>query len=216
MNVHSHVRRPMNQPQRLQPQVEPRALEILEGVRRAFAEKGFDGASMLDLARACGMSVGNFYRYFPSKAAIVAALITRDLAEVEAQFGAIIQSDDPMATLRMALHQRIEQDQCAGDGQLWAEITAAAIRKPEIGAAALQMEETITALLASIFARVTRRPLDEARQRYQGQAQVLVMLVKAMAMRTAQSGPAQPALAAQVVLLVDRILTDISNDIAKG
>ena len=34
--------------------------QLLEGVRQAFAEKGFDGASMLDLARACGMSVGNF------------------------------------------------------------------------------------------------------------------------------------------------------------
>ena len=102
------------------------------------------------------------------------------------------------------------------DGQLWAEITAAAMRKPEIGVAALQMEETITALLASIFARVTNRPYDEARQRYQGQAQVLVMLVKAMAMRTAQCGPASPALAAQVVTLVDRILADISNDIAEG
>ncbi|MGL5362382.1 MAG: hypothetical protein ACRDBH_05845, partial [Bosea sp. (in: a-proteobacteria)] len=73
-----------------------------------------------------------------------------------------------------------------------------------------------TTLLASIFARVTRRPLEEARHRYLGQSQVLVMLVKAMAMRTAQSGAARPELAAQVVLLVDRILADISNDIAKG
>ena len=55
------------------PLADQRSVEILEGVRRAFSEKGFDGASMQDLARACGMSVGNFYRYFPSKAAIVAA-----------------------------------------------------------------------------------------------------------------------------------------------
>ena len=44
---------------------EQRTLDILALVRVAFAEKGFDGASMQDLARAAGMSVGNFYRYFP-------------------------------------------------------------------------------------------------------------------------------------------------------
>ena len=52
-----------------------RSAEILASVRSAFAAKGFDGASMQDLARAAGMSVGNFYRYFPSKAAIVEDLV---------------------------------------------------------------------------------------------------------------------------------------------
>ena len=36
--------------------------------------------------QAAGMSAGNFYRYFPSKAAIVEALVARDLAEVEEAF----------------------------------------------------------------------------------------------------------------------------------
>ena len=41
-----------------------RQTDILEAVHGTFVEKGFDGASMQDLARAAGMSVGNFYRYF--------------------------------------------------------------------------------------------------------------------------------------------------------
>jgi hypothetical protein len=102
------------------------------------------------------------------------------------------------------------------DGQLWAEITAAAIRKPEIGEAARQMEETIVSLLTTIFAHATRRPVEEARTRYEGQCQMLVMLVKAMATRTAQCGPASPALAAQVLAVIDRILSDVSNDKAEG
>ena len=216
MNVHSHVRRPMNQPQRLQPQVEPRALEILEGVRRAFAEKGFDGASMLDLARACGMSVGNFYRYFPSKAAIVAALITRDLAEVEAQFGAIIQSDDPMATLRMALHQRIEQDQCAGDGQLWAEITAAALRKPEIAEITRQMESEIIGYLTTVFARFRNISELEARTRYQPHASLLVMMIKGSAMHPGQDPEARTHLTKLVIRTINRVLDEIVSDDLKG
>ena len=197
------------------PTPEERSLEILGSIRQAFAEKGFDGASMQDLARAAGMSVGNFYRYFPSKAAIVEAMCGYDLAEIQADFAEIQTSDKPMACLRDRILAHFDEDSLK-DGQLWAEITAAAIRKPEIGAAARQMEETITRLLCAIFAKITRRSMEDACHRYEGQCQVLVMLVKAMAMRTAQCGPARPALAAQVVAVIDRILTEISNDKAEG
>ncbi|MFN3992169.1 MAG: TetR/AcrR family transcriptional regulator [Tabrizicola flagellatus] len=194
---------------------EERSLEILGLIRQAFAEKGFDGASMQDLARAAGMSVGNFYRYFPSKAAIVEAMCGYDLAEIQADFAEIQTSDQPMACLRDRILAHFDEEGTK-DGQLWAEITAAAIRKPEIGAAARQMEETITRFLCAIFANVTRRSMEDACHRYEGQCQMLVMLVKAMAMRTAQCGPASPALAAQVVAVIDRILTEISNDKAEG
>lgn len=194
---------------------EERSHEILASIRQAFAEKGFDGASMQDLARAAGMSVGNFYRYFPSKAAIVEAMCGYDLAEIQSEFAEIQTSDKPMACLRDRILNHFSEESMK-DGQLWAEITAAAIRKPEIGEAARQMEETIVSMLSTIFAHVTQRPLEDARQRYAGQCQMLVMLVKAMATRTAQCGPASPALAAQVVSVIDRILLEVSSDRAEG
>jgi AcrR family transcriptional regulator len=85
-----------------------RTAEILALVRVAFAEKGFDGASMQDLARAAGMSVGNFYRYFPSKAAIVQGLIDQDLAEMEAEFLTVLQSPAPMEGLRGLMQARLD------------------------------------------------------------------------------------------------------------
>jgi AcrR family transcriptional regulator len=193
------------------PAADARSHEILASIRQAFAEKGFDGASMQDLARAAGMSVGNFYRYFPSKAAIVQAMCGYDLSEIQAEFAEIQTSDKPMACLRDRILNHFSEE-AMKDGQLWAEITAAAIRKPEIGAAAREMEESIVALLTAIFAHATRRSMEDARSRYEGQCQMLVMLVKAMATRTAQCGPASPALATQVVSMIDRILTDISKD----
>ena len=197
------------------PAAEERSYEILASIRQAFAEKGFDGASMQDLARAAGMSVGNFYRYFPSKAAIVQAMCGYDLAEIEGEFAQIQTSETPMICLRDRILNHFSEESLK-DGQLWAEITAAAIRKPEIGEAARQMEETIVSLLTAIFAHATRRPLEDARTRYEGQCQMLVMLVKAMATRTAQCGPASPALAAQVVAVIDGILAHISNDKVEG
>ena len=192
-----------------------RSHEILASIRQAFAEKGFDRASMQDLARAAGMSVGNFYRYFPSKSEIVKAMCGYDLSEIQAEFADVQNAADPMLCLREHIIGHFDGKEEA-DGQLWAEITAAAIRKPEIREAAGMMEGTIIAFLIAIFAGVTRRSEAEARQRYEGQAQMLVMLVKAMAMRTCQCGPASPALSAQVVAVLDRVLSEISNDKAEG
>jgi hypothetical protein len=138
-----------------------------------------------------------------------------DLAEIQGDFAEIQTSDRPMACLRDRILNHFSEESLK-DGQLWAEITAAAIRKPEIGEASRQMESTIVRLLAAIFAHSTRRSVEEAEERYAGQCQMLVLLVKAMAIRTAQCGPASPALATQVVAVIDRILSDISNDKAEG
>lgn len=198
------------------PQVaEDRGQEILASIRQVFAEKGFDGASMQELARGAGMSVGNFYRYFPSKAAIVQAMCGLDMAEIQRDFAEVQTSDTPMQRLRDRIRAHLSEDDTS-NGQLWAEVTAASVRKPEIGAVAAQMEAGITDLLSSVFARTTRRNIDAARQRYEGQCQMLILLVKGVATRTAQFGPANPALTNQVMRIVDMILNEIANDVAEG
>ncbi|MBN8630612.1 MAG: TetR/AcrR family transcriptional regulator [Rhodobacterales bacterium] len=215
MNVHSQRLILMAIAPQTTPAAEERSHEILASIRQVFAEKGFDGASMQDLARAAGMSVGNFYRYFPSKAAIVQAMCGFDLAEIQTDFADIQASDRPMDCLRERILDHFSEE-AMKNGQLWAEITAAAIRKPEIREAATEMEETIMHLLSIIFAHTTRRPVAEAPQRYEGQSRMLILLVKSMAIRTAQFGPASPALAAQVVGIIDGIIAEISNDTAEG
>ncbi len=188
-----------------------RSHEILGLVRRAFAEKGFDGASMQDLARAAGMSVGNFYRYFPSKAAIVEAMCGLDLHEMEQDFTAIRTSGDPMTAIRAKMMEHIGGE-CQDDGQLWAEITAAAMRKPEVGLASRAMEETIIANLITVFAGVTGRTLEEAALRYRAQGQLLVMLVKAATIRSSQYGGGDADLTALVGRIIDQVLAEISTD----
>ena len=163
------------------PTADLRSTEILTSVRRAFAEKGFDGASMQDLARAAGISVGSFYRYFPSKAAIVEALIALDLAQMERDFAEIMHNPHPMAALRAKLRDIIPDHQSNQDGQLWAEITAAALRKPEIGAAACRMEHAIIGYMARVFAAETGLSAQEARSRFASHASFIVMLVKSSA-----------------------------------
>jgi len=58
----------------------------LEGAIRVLVRDGFDGANTTRIAEAAGVSVGSLYQYFPTKEAIVAALIERHADEMVAVF----------------------------------------------------------------------------------------------------------------------------------
>jgi AcrR family transcriptional regulator len=55
--------------------------QILDTALRLFRERGFDEATMRDIASEAGVSLGNAYYYFPSKEAIVLAYY--DLVQTE-------------------------------------------------------------------------------------------------------------------------------------
>jgi AcrR family transcriptional regulator len=186
-----------------------RAAEILARVRVAFAEKGFDGASMQDLARAAGMSVGNFYRYFPSKAAIVEALIGMDLAEMEADFLTVLQSPGPLQALRGLMHRKLAEKQQKADGQLWAEITAAALRKPDICQAACAMETQIASYLTRIFAAETGLTEAEITARFPAHAAFAITLFKAAAMLPPTAAPIRDELTALIQRAIDTSMAEI-------
>jgi AcrR family transcriptional regulator len=59
--------------------------QILEGARKVFLARGFDGASMGEIAKVAGVSKGTLYVYFDSKESLFEALTTEEkqgLAEV--------------------------------------------------------------------------------------------------------------------------------------
>lgn len=193
-----------------------RIAEILGRARNAFAEKGFDGASMQDIARSAGMSVGNFYRYFPSKAAMVEALITADMEEMQRDFEQILTADDPMQRLREMISFRLKDDiDCAQDGRVWAEITAAAMRKPEIAAITAQMEAQIVRNICAVFARVVGVSEAEALQRFQSHAFFIVLMVKTATMTLPESSKVHGELMAHVERTIDQTLNEVC-DMTKG
>lgn len=66
---------------------------ILAAARQVFADRGFDGTTIADVARVAGVAAGTVYLYFPSKADLFAALHARlfeviNLALREARVGA--------------------------------------------------------------------------------------------------------------------------------
>jgi AcrR family transcriptional regulator len=193
--------------------VDPRAAEILERVKGVFAAKGFDGASMQDLARAAGMSAGNFYRYFPSKAAIVEAMIVLDLARIEADFAEIMRADSPRAALRATIWRHISEG-ARKDHPLWTEIEAAAARRPEIAAIRGRINAAIKDYLLRACARIADVTEAEARARFDTEADLLMLLgrgaaIDACAAASGRSAEATQALRLAVMRHIDMILSGI-------
>src|SRR5262249_54442546 len=69
---------------------------ILAAAARAFADPGFDAATMEGIAAAAGTSIGSVYQFFANKPALLAALSDRYLLAARALF------DDVMGPAALA------------------------------------------------------------------------------------------------------------------
>lgn len=67
---------------------------LLEAAREVFAQKGFDDTQTPDIARAAGVSVGSFYRYFSDKRQAFIEMIE---AELEASYARVMHNLTPEA-----------------------------------------------------------------------------------------------------------------------
>lgn len=60
-----------------------RRRQVLDAAQRCFRQLGFHSTSMAEIAKQAGMSVGHIYRYFPSKEALIEAIVTQDMDDQE-------------------------------------------------------------------------------------------------------------------------------------
>ena len=83
MSMASDLSKAALQPKRRVPQQdrgERRVAEVLEAAAQVIGERGYEGATMTEIAERAGASIGALYQYFPNKEAIAQAL-RRKLAE---------------------------------------------------------------------------------------------------------------------------------------
>jgi AcrR family transcriptional regulator len=73
------ARRPLTKPRKTATQERSRATvdALVEATARILVKEGFDKASTNRIAEVAGVSVGSLYQYFPSKEALVAAVVER-------------------------------------------------------------------------------------------------------------------------------------------
>ena len=104
--------------------------QIVSAARSCVVRHGFHAASMGQIAAEAQMSVGQIYRYFPSKEAIVHAIVERIVAR---RLQWMISHDEPVDFAAiLAKRNLIQSDDQHGDRVLLLEITAEATRNAAV------------------------------------------------------------------------------------
>ncbi len=105
------------------------AERILDTAEEVLRRYGPAKATVIDVARALGVSHGSVYRHFPSKAALRDAVVERWLGRVSTPLGAIAEEKGPAAPrLRRWLDALIgaKRQKVQGDPELFATYVALA------------------------------------------------------------------------------------------
>ncbi len=87
----------------------PRGSQILANAARLFSERGFGQASMRDLAAVNDLSLAGLYHYFPSKGAILAAIVDEAIDHLLLAIrDAVAGSDTPEDRIRAVFRALVE------------------------------------------------------------------------------------------------------------
>ena len=87
---------------------------IIQAMTRVLIKEGYEAASTNRVAREAGVSVGSLYQYFPSKEALVLAVMEKHANELTAQFGTRMLemlSAGPEQATRELVHVLMENHQ---------------------------------------------------------------------------------------------------------
>jgi AcrR family transcriptional regulator len=162
--------------------------EIVVAARRCVIRYGFHAASMAEIAKAAHMSVGQIYRYFPNKEAIIHAIVERIVAH---RLQDIVNAP-PREDVAADLAERLLGEGPAGfreDQFLLLEVTAEATRNPAVAEIARQAADRLHARMVTQFrADFPELSAEEASARLE----VLVALVEGTAFRRVTGQRAQP------------------------
>jgi|SRR5215469_6816975 len=136
-------------------QKQERERRILKAAEQLFARKGFAGVAMEDVAARAGLAVGTLYNYFPSKLALLLAILRRETESLLARGQKILDAPgrDPVATV-FAFTEIFLDDFMREDRGLWREIFGAAIAEPAVvGRRLFEADTQLVTQLATLLDR---------------------------------------------------------------
>ena len=115
---------------------EVRRAEIVGALRRVMARRGYDGASVAEIARVAGMTAGLVHYHFEDKREILLALVGELAREAAARAARALArgGDDPLDRLESTLDAFLsrETDPDPEAVACWIAIAAEGIRDPEV------------------------------------------------------------------------------------
>jgi len=196
------------------PKIEARRRQIVEAASDCVRRAGFHGASMAEIAHAAGLSVGQIYRYFENKDAIVAAIVARDAAEMRDKFAELQRSNEPLAeAIINSASKAIDENYDLRRSALMLEVLAEAARNPGVAAILQSADVEERAFRQSILRRIAPASWDDRELAARGE--VISMLFEGMAARGVNNPTSDRAAISEVLRSVlRRLLTETPSQAA--
>jgi AcrR family transcriptional regulator len=135
---------------------------ILDAARAEFIRSGFNAASMATIAETAGISAGLIYRYFPSKNAIILAIIDEQLQIARQRIREVRSAHDFSAGLLEYFEAHDADFAQPMSAALFLEMSAEATRDGEIAGALGEFNRAIRDELAAWLLR-SGEGLDSSR-----------------------------------------------------
>ncbi|MEK9967685.1 MAG: TetR/AcrR family transcriptional regulator [Ferrovibrio sp.] len=178
-----------------------RVAALLAAGAAVFADKGFDAATMTEIAARAGASIGSLYQFFPTKAAVADALLEQYMAGVHAHLDGIaaVAATQPLPDLAKALCHALATTRSANPAFV-ALLDSGNIDPATIGAIRKEMRQRVAAILQR------RAPALPAAELAAVAAAVLQMMKSAAALQADTALPGRPAALAELVQMLQAYL----------
>ncbi|RXF73658.1 TetR/AcrR family transcriptional regulator [Hansschlegelia zhihuaiae] len=126
---------------------------ILDAAIACFARGGFHATGMQAVCAEAGMSPGALYRYFPSKDAIIEAIVERDRADIPKQLTPLLGADDVIGALIECARQFLVGNLKPESLPMFPELYAEAIRNPAVREITMRCDEEVGDIIVRVLER---------------------------------------------------------------
>lgn len=187
------------------PKSEVRRRQILEAACACVRKSGFHGASMAEIAKAADLSVGQIYRYFVNKEALVAAIVAQDLAEMREKFAEFRnEGSNLVETVIQRCPEAIDRNYDPDRAALVLEVLAEAARNPGVATIVREADAAERTLGETLLEHARAGGCGEAE--LSARSEVLSMIFDGMVTRAVNNPDGDRAAIAMVLRSVMRHL----------
>jgi len=188
------------------PRAVARRKQVTDAARRLFAMRGFQNSPMTQISEAAGVKVGQIYRDFDGKEAIVADIVREDLQGLldEPSLDVAIAANDVPAMRRWVV-SFIQRDCDPHQEGLFAQILVEAARNDRISALLREADRLITMNICRALAAIAPGKAHELKRNEL--VDVIIVLLTGLSQRKLAAPDANaPVIAISCSALVEREL----------
>lgn len=189
---------------------ETRRQQVLEAALACFRQHGFHGASMSEISKTAGMSVGHIYHYFENKEAIIGAIVEQDIADIATIFEEISREDDILTAMIARADHGVECHTDPDAAALFHEIMAEAARNPKVAAIVRRADQIKRQAIMDLIRKGrAARGLPISAEDLDGRMEILAAIFEGLSARIIRN----PAINREATLLV---LKGVMERLLKG